>query len=159
MGYDVSIIRTQSGQPRPISEAEISEAIRKVPGWQFDPAEGTLEFFRDGRPIFWMSFGNGELWVKEPTEEQIGLMIELAVALGARVRGEELETYRTPLETFQHRDDADELRRRRQAANERAARIARRNKLIDRMQIGALLVLVLNFVAYVIHSLLAKGSA
>lgn len=32
-------------------------------------------------------------------------MLGLADELGARVRGDELETYRTPTETYRHRDD------------------------------------------------------
>jgi hypothetical protein len=52
----------------------------------------------------WLS--NDELWTKNPTEATLSVMLQFATHLGARVRGDELETYRTPTETYLHPDDA-----------------------------------------------------
>lgn len=49
---------------------------------------------------------DGELWSSTPDDDFIGLMIELAKLLGARVRGDELESYRTLDEVYEHPDDA-----------------------------------------------------
>jgi hypothetical protein len=53
--------------------------------------------------------GPAELWAKTPDEHTLQVMLEIARALGngARVRGEEYETYKTLEEWYTHPDDAD----------------------------------------------------
>ena len=48
---------------------------------------------------------NGEIWTKNPDRETLQVMLDLAERLKARVRGDELETYRTPEEIYKHPDD------------------------------------------------------
>ncbi|AVR96014.1 hypothetical protein C9I28_09930 [Pseudoduganella armeniaca] len=48
----------------------------------------------------------GELWASNPSLQLLGMMIELARELDARVRNDDFETYRTVFETYVHPDDA-----------------------------------------------------
>ena len=56
-------------------------------------------------PTLW--FSDGELWAKNPSNDTVTSMLRLAAHLGARVRGDELETYRTATESYLHPDDAE----------------------------------------------------
>ncbi|MFL6632652.1 MAG: hypothetical protein ACJ8HJ_10105 [Massilia sp.] len=103
MGYHVAIVRTRGAQALPIAEDEIERAAATLPGWRYDRAERTLH--ADGRPQLW--WADGELWTKNPDDAALGRMIALADALGARVRGDEGETYRSPDDAYPHPDDED----------------------------------------------------
>ena len=108
MGYHISILRTPSD---PIRMEALVQAI--------DRMSGRLAFDQDAQPdpqVYQPGKGDeseimlledGELWARNPSEEFLRLMIELAGLLGARVRGDELETYRTPEETYHHPDDSE----------------------------------------------------
>jgi hypothetical protein len=110
MGYHVHILRTESGQPRPITQDEVRQAI--------EPMAGRLEIVPD-KPEFWLyqpalgeeseivvfDDSGGELWATNPSDPLLELMIELAGYLGARVRGDEYETYRSLDDTYIHPDD------------------------------------------------------
>ncbi|MFM9434745.1 hypothetical protein ACFDR9_001807 [Janthinobacterium sp. CG_23.3] len=110
MGYHVSIVRTKNGQPLPISKDEVEAALAGMGGrlaidrqhtagvQLFDTAKG------DGSELLILQ--DGELWSSSPGEPFVALMIELAQRLGARVRGEEFETYRSVDEVYDHPDDA-----------------------------------------------------
>jgi hypothetical protein len=63
---------------------------------------------RTGALQLW--FGDGELWTKNPDDAALERMIALAGALGARVRGDEGETYRAPDDAYAHPDDEDDRR-------------------------------------------------
>jgi hypothetical protein len=155
MGYSVAIIRTAAGRRQRFSAEEIEAAAARLPGWRYDPAAQTLERQAGSDEAgFWLDVGPLELEAKEPTEAQIGLMIELSRSLSARVRGDDLETYRTPTETYAHTDD-DQLRRATAlpVAGRRSATTAQR--VADYIKIGALLLLAINFLAYVLHGWLA----
>jgi hypothetical protein len=52
-------------------------------------------------------FSEGELWTSNPSMPLLEPMIELAGYLGARVRGDELETYRTVDDRYIHPDDRE----------------------------------------------------
>lgn len=110
MGYHIHILRTASCKAVPIGEAEVREAVTRMAGrldvmpdapelWLYQPALG-----RESEIVI---VENGELWAKNPSDTVLALMIELAGYLGARVRGEELETYRTVGETYIHPDDRE----------------------------------------------------
>lgn len=129
MGYHIRILRTASGKAVPIGEAEVRQAVTRM--------AGRLEIM-PGNPEFWLyqpALGeeseiviveHGELWAKNPSDALLALMIELAGYLNARVRGEELETYRTVDETYIHPDDqelAEQYRPRPGGLREMAARI------------------------------------
>lgn len=108
MGYHVTILRTEAGVRLPITEDEVRRAIV--------PMAGRLDIIPDakdwcvGQPelgaeseALWMD--DGELWAKNPSEPFVALMIELAGYLGARVRGDEGETYRSLEDVYIHPDD------------------------------------------------------
>jgi hypothetical protein len=111
MGYHVTILRTGAGIRQPITEDEVRRAIVPMAG-RFEIFPGTEEFslyqpaLGDASEILVLS--DGELWTKSPGEPFVELMIELAAYLGARVRGEELETYRSLEEVYIHPDDQAE---------------------------------------------------
>ena len=54
---------------------------------------------------FVLYLSDGELWTSNPDESMLSQMVALASALGARVRGDELETYNSDLTSFTHPDD------------------------------------------------------
>ena len=108
MGYHITILRSDGARQIPIAEPEMLELLRSRPDLSFREAEaGHIEFGPADRPaaplLVWQ---NGEIWTDGPDEATLSLMLELAERLGARVRGDELETYRTPTETYLHPDDA-----------------------------------------------------
>lgn len=109
MSYHVAIMRTRAGAPHPLSKEEVLAAAPAHP-------EVRCEVSSDGEltvvlrqadpesPVLW--FQDGELWTKNPDEETLAFMVSFASTLGARVRGDELETYRTAQEAYLHPDDA-----------------------------------------------------
>lgn len=109
MGYHVSIIRTASGRAQPISKDELVKALASMDGrLVIDPAQPSAvqvvaPAMGDSSPRLLLE--DGELWSSSPDDEFINLMIELANKLGARVRGDELETYRTLDDVYNHPDD------------------------------------------------------
>lgn len=111
MGYHVTILRTAAGIGQPITEDEVRRAIVPMAG-RFEVYPGTDEFWLhqpalgDASEILVLS--DGELWAKTPGEPFVALMIELATYLGARVRGDEGETYRSVDDTYLHPDDQTE---------------------------------------------------
>lgn len=153
MGYDVSIIRTIGGRRKRILPEEIAAFTQRKPDWFFDESAQTLERRSGNEAGFWLSTSDLEITAKEPTEAQTALMIEVAQALNARVRGDNLETYRSPTETFDHPDDARLL----QQANGVASLPSMSARVSNYIKIGALVLLGLNFLAYVLHGLLSAA--
>lgn len=109
MGYHLSILRTNGKQNIPIDQMEIESLPGAFPEWQFDTKQIALVSVddRDDAPALW--FTDGQLWTTNPSDETIASMITLANKLGARVRGDEFETYRTVNETYVHPDDMETL--------------------------------------------------
>jgi hypothetical protein len=106
MGYHVTILRTRGRTSLPITEDEIELAAATLPGGRYDRAERTLH--ADGGMQLW--YQDGELWTKNPDVDGFERMIALADALGARVRGDEGETYRSLDDSYTHPDDEDDQR-------------------------------------------------
>ena len=65
------------------------------------------------------------MWTKNPDDGALERMIALAGVLGARVRGDEGETYRSPDDAYAHPDDEDD-RRAAAAVSDQSARRERR---------------------------------
>lgn len=110
MGYHVSIIRTHKGQSNPILKVEVEELVNSNPNFQIqESAVGDFDliFLKEGNETTRLTFQNGELWTKNPEDEDILVLLEISDKLGkcSRVRGDELETYRTLTETYAHPDD------------------------------------------------------
>lgn len=106
MGYHVTILRTNGKQTMPITKAEVIALAEAFPGWQYDADQDALVSLDSGddAPALWLT--DGELWTTNPRGETMASMLALARHLNARVRGDELETYRTPAESYLHADDA-----------------------------------------------------
>jgi hypothetical protein len=127
MGYHVTILRTENGQPRLIARAELDALVASSPDYRLrSDSLGKLELVaaRDGAEVLRLYFQNGALWTKNPDEASLQIMLNIADQLGARVRGDELETYRTLDDTFIHPDDQAEHDRARGAV--RALRLRTR---------------------------------
>lgn len=109
MGYHLTILRTNGKQSIPIDQVEIESLPRTFPDWQFDTKQIALVSVDDSddAPALW--FTDGQLWTTNPSNETIASMIAIANKLGARVRGDEFETYRTVNETYPHPDDKEAL--------------------------------------------------
>lgn len=155
MGYNVTIIRTVAGRRQDIPPQDLAAALSTVSGWKYERNTGTLEREAGEEKGFWLDVTSRELEAKEPTEPQIALMIELANALSARVRGDDLETYRTPTETYVHVDDE---RLRRSAVLPGKQNPTRSQRVANYIKIGALVLLALNFLAYALHSWLSGAA-
>jgi hypothetical protein len=121
MGYHVTLLRTRGNASLPIREDEIERAAATLPGWRYDRAGRTLH--GEGELQLW--FQDGELWTKNPDDGALERMIALAGVLGARVRGDEGETYRSPDDAYAHPDDEDD-RRAAAAVSDQSARRERR---------------------------------
>lgn len=105
MGYHVTILRTSGDRTIPIEKDEVAGLAKNFPEWKYDADQEALISADDSEeaPALW--FSDGELWTRNPSNETITSMLALATHLGARVRGDELETYRTAEETYLHPDD------------------------------------------------------
>jgi hypothetical protein len=105
LGYHVSILRSND----PIPRGETERLVEQRPDVVLTrTSEDHFEFStsgssEDGPLLVWQA---GEIWSKNPERSTLELMLDLAKALDARVRGDELETYSSPDETYAHPDDA-----------------------------------------------------
>lgn len=110
MGSHITIVRTQAAAPSPIAATEVELALQRLhspyvlaPDARADARVYDPTRSGDADVLFLQV---GELWVSNPSLQLLGMMIELARELGARVRNDDFETYRTVFETYIHPDDA-----------------------------------------------------
>lgn len=101
MGYHVTIVRAL-----PITREEVIGIARELGEWNYDPEQDALVSLHDSPEAAALWFSDGEIWTKNPNEENITKMISIAEKLKARVRGDEMETYRSATETYIHPEDA-----------------------------------------------------
>lgn len=105
MSYHVTILRTKGKRSVPITQEEVLALAAAFPEWTYDAEQKALVLGKGKQaPALW--FAKGELWTKNPSEDTLTAMLALARELGARVRGDELETYRTATQSYLHPDDA-----------------------------------------------------
>ncbi len=104
MGYHLTILRTKGKQAIPIEQKDVENLATVFPDWKYDPKQNALVSYE--APALW--FSTGQLWTTNPSNDTITSMIAFAKYLGARVRGDEFETYQSANETYIHPDDADE---------------------------------------------------
>lgn len=111
MGYHVAILRT-GGPEQKICPEEIVSLVEGKFGFTIDRDDsGSIkQAYREvsGEEVL-LFYDGTELWAKNPSNVALGIMLDIARALGkrARVRGDEGETYRSVTETYVHSDDAD----------------------------------------------------
>lgn len=112
LGYHVTILRSVSGTEQPIAWSEIEALLTRFPEARLvyasgasDPTATTVVFTREGvEHCPW--YTDGTLWAKTPDDQTLGIMLDIAEALQARVRGDELESYRRDGTSYFHPDDA-----------------------------------------------------
>ena len=151
MGYHVTILRTKYGQPEPITLAEVKKVIALMPGFKLQSSASFKEDIEISFPLsnggegflFWQ---NGEIWTKNPEDEHLQIMLDLAEKLNARVRGDEMETYRAIGESYTHPDDLVAIH-----DSERIIRAARCRLWLLRSAIFAGLILLSLLVSYFSH--------
>jgi len=106
MGYDVHITRAQDwteSHDHPITLEEWQAYLRSDREMRLDNAEGTTSpglavwtaWKKDGADggHAWFSYDDGEITVKDPDREIVRKMFRIAVALKARVQGDDGENY------------------------------------------------------------------
>ncbi|KQZ44287.1 hypothetical protein [Duganella sp. Root1480D1] len=137
MGYHISILRTHAN---PIGTGELMQAIGRMSGrlavdqdaqpdpQVYQPAKGEESEI--------MLLEDGELWARNPSQEFLGLMIELAGLLGARARGDELETYRSLDETYHHPDDRELIAEAEERSRKLASDLRRKDWLVRFATVG-----------------------
>jgi hypothetical protein len=138
MGYHVAIIRAV-----PITKDEVVALACDSEEWKYDPEQNALVSRHDTTEAAALWFSDGELWTKNPTEELITKMITLAEKLKARVRGDELETYRSATETYFHLEDRSERDRADTEAKSVARRFRIRQWLFNAAVMGTFLLVIL----------------
>lgn len=144
MGYHVTILRTSNGVQTPITEDEISTAIRgssKFQSLKDVNGEPIVEIDTGTHPNPCVWHCDGELWTKNPDEATIDGMCELASLLGGRVRGDELESYRSASDFYYHPDDADARAEALKTTKEVARQTKQRSFVVHFWIFGSLLLL------------------
>jgi len=141
MGYHVTILRTRGEQAIPITLEEAAAIGTSVPGWRYDEKHHAL-VSTDSHDSLVLWHSDGELWTKNPEGDAIAKMLVVAGRLGARVRGEEFETYRTPDETYTHPDDAARKSRTEKESRASSRHFRRRQWLFNAILIGAFLLII-----------------
>ena len=112
MGYHVAIVRT--GQNRPaITQAEIEPVAERL-GYTVERDEaGSIRQMsrKESEEEIALFYDDNQLWASNPSEVTMAAMLEFCHSLGqgARVRGDEGETYQTVSETYHHPDDARDI--------------------------------------------------
>lgn len=128
MGYHVVILRDE----HPISREEVEALLqRRSDLVTTRSSQDSIEFALATSPVEspLLVWQRDEIWTKNPDRPTLSLMLDLASALGGRVRGDEFETYRTPDECYSHPADASVVAA---AAHEssRVKRDARRRQIL-----------------------------
>ena len=113
MGYHVQIIRKLNGGINPIQKKEVENLAELMPGARIESpslksAVLELVVMQNGIDACWLTLQNGVLWSKNPDQSEIKIMIALASKLGARVRGDNFETYRSADDTYFDAEDAED---------------------------------------------------
>ena len=137
MSYHVTILRTKNGKQDAISSSEVEDAVAAMDELKMKPrTHGRFEIspsMHGGQDTL-LIWQDGEIWTKNPDDKTIQMMLNLAKRLGARVRGDEFETYKTPHESYQHPDDLASI----QSSRQTSQKIVRTAKRQQRLLIGVI---------------------
>lgn len=104
MSYHLTILRSTAGTQTLIPIDEVETAAEAL-GWTMTGEPPMLWKESDDLQPVLLHYTDGELWTDDPQPQAIEQMLHLADALDARVRGDDFETYRTAVETYDHPDD------------------------------------------------------
>ena len=132
MGYHLTLICTDVGAKVALNGPEVEAAFRTHPAVarveaRADGFEVTLGTPAEPLVLFW---DDGWLWTAQPDEPALEVLIAVAAQLGARVRGDELETYRTVDDTYTHPDDRAQAQRASELSEVLYRRSRRRRRLM-----------------------------
>lgn len=150
MGYHIQILRTRHGKADPITRSEIETLVSSASGLRVEAsslsaADLDLVVSKGSKDVSRLTLQHGQLWTKNPEDDEIQVMIDVAAQLGARVRSDEFETFRSVTDTYAHPDDREEFDRS-EAESKRATGRIRRNRSISWfIRITALAVLVIGY--------------
>ncbi len=147
MGYHLTILRTEGSRSVPITKAEFEAAAGTVPELHVAAGAGQAEFRGDGKLRATLRWRAGEIWTAVAEPDVIAVMLRLAERLGARVRGDEFETYRTPDDSYLHPDDRAE-KDRADALSRSMQRATRRRQWVGHACIFGTFALLALLVAY-----------
>jgi hypothetical protein len=106
VGYHVTILITEDKKKIPIKLESILDAIEYFPDMEYDSQNESV--YLKGNEDFVLWFGDGELYTKNPTKENLSIIISLAEKLRARVKGDYLESYNPDGTSYIHIDDLDD---------------------------------------------------
>lgn len=141
MGYHIEILRTSRDGENQISFEEAARAASAIGGWEVTPGSQELSLLVGDQDYLTLWISEGRLWTKNPSDYGLAAMLELAKQLGARVRGDELETYRTVNENYLHPDDAEEKAAAEKEGYELVRRVKRRRLVLHGCIFGTFAVL------------------
>lgn len=117
MGYNLTITRRKNhfDEDGPsITDGEWQALVEADPQLSFSKGEnGPLFAYWNGDcqscdAWFDYSAEYGSIDTKNPDERTIAKMLEMAAKLGAKVQGDDGEIYRSPTETYDEDDDAEQ---------------------------------------------------
>lgn len=145
MGYHVAILRTNEKQLVPITLQEVADIAARVPGWSYDAGQQALLATDNGDDSLALWLSDGELWTSNPDAESLRKMLALAERLGGRVRGDELETYRSPDEAYLHPDDAEAKAQEQEEVSAIMRRTRRNQFILNAALLGSFLLLIFTF--------------
>lgn len=111
MGYDLHVTRKAfwADEEGPVITAEEwLFLVERDPELSLDPRGGPYHALWNGPSKYfdpWIDWSEGELYTKNPDPPLIAKLLEIAIALEAKVRGDDNEVYTSPTEY--HHDDIE----------------------------------------------------
>lgn len=139
MGYNLTIVRPNNGL---VSFEELIDAASSIGECSIDAAKKSISV-KIGSEVLLVHLMNQVAFTSDVTSDQvIRKLVLLASALGGRLRGDEMETYREDGSSYTHPDDLDEVTEH----EKQITRLIQRRRLITIAK-AAILIVVLVIVA------------
>jgi hypothetical protein len=155
MGYHVTIIRKKGNKIEPVSKQEWEAFVAKSPNLSFEVLDDgrTYAVIKDnqGQIKTWLDWNEGEIWTKNPEEDVLAEMIQIAGQLGARVRGDEGEYYKSVSETYY-----DPLEKEEHDRNQQEVQKSGRRRRIKQIIAHTIIFGFFAFMAMVVHTCSGK---
>lgn len=139
MGYNLTIIRFSND---PLSFEELVDATRSIGECSVDDANNKISI-NIGNEVLFIHLVNQTAFTNNVTSDQtIRKLVLLARALGGRLRGDEMETYREDGSSYTHPDDRNEVT----GHEDRIAKLVWRRNFLTITKAVILLVIVVSVV-------------